>query len=349
MQKERVTMRISPERCAAVFATGIVLLTGCSGFNSVSTPNAGRQNQARTIKDGTRSCPCLYVANNGGGPSGAGSVTVYPSGAMGNAKPIQVIAGSNTGLTEPEDVAVDASGNMYVSNDGNNSVTVYAAGATGNVAPMQTITGSYTGLSSPFGVAIDPLNENIYVANKSGKSITAYAPGSTGNTAPIATLKGRDTLLDKPAGLAFDAKGDLYATVLEFGLICIFAPGSTGDASPIGGFGGRGSKLSVPYAVALDASSSAYVANDQVYEDHDSLLVYAAGTNVPVRRIKGRGTQLRFPDGIAVDGSGNIYAADHNYDRITVYAAGSNGAAAPDRILRGSRTGIVRPAGIVIR
>ena len=66
------------------------------------------------------------------------TVTVYPAGSSGNATPSATIAGSNTGLDEPQGIAVDAGGNIYVTNygsqqGGNDAVTVYAAGSNGNM------------------------------------------------------------------------------------------------------------------------------------------------------------------------------------------------------------------------
>lgn len=142
------------------------LLTGCGGVSSTPTALL-QQNDLHSSKHASGPCPCLYVANNQGQ-----SVTVYASGATGNAKPIQTIAGNNTALGSPEDVAVDAGGTIYVANAGGNSVTVYAAGASGNVAPIRAITGSNTGLDTPFGIALDPLNGDIYVTNNANSTVT---------------------------------------------------------------------------------------------------------------------------------------------------------------------------------
>jgi len=83
----------------------------------------------------------LYVAN-----SGTNEILVFPRGSSGNVGPIARIAGPATQLVEPQALAFDASGKLYVF-DGPQStrgfgavhhVRVYDAQAYGNVAPVQT-------------------------------------------------------------------------------------------------------------------------------------------------------------------------------------------------------------------
>lgn len=158
----------------------------------------------------------LYVLNNAGGPDNAGSITVYASDANGNVAPEAAIANNvksgRTQLKWPAGLALDAAGNMYVTNQASSigaspdSVTIYAAGKFGNVAPMAMIAGSHTGLNRPHGIGIDS-DRKIYVSNdgsddKAVDAVTVYAPGSSGDAAPIATIRGALTGLEKPAGLA---------------------------------------------------------------------------------------------------------------------------------------------------
>src|SRR5439155_24244814 len=101
----------------------------------------------------------LYVRNDAGS-----SITVYAAGASGNAAPTATIAGGNTGLNFPADIALDGAGNIYVVNQpgGIGSITVYAPGASGNATPTATIAGGNTGLSFPTGIALDGAGK-IYV------------------------------------------------------------------------------------------------------------------------------------------------------------------------------------------
>jgi len=106
----------------------------------------------------------IYVANEsviGGGTKG--SVTIYPAGSNGNVTPSATIAGDNTFVDIPSGVAVDAHGNIYVSNPENDLtdfpagvITVFAPGSNGNVAPIATVGGDTSELNLPIGIAIKP-------------------------------------------------------------------------------------------------------------------------------------------------------------------------------------------------
>jgi 6-phosphogluconolactonase (cycloisomerase 2 family) len=136
------------------------ILSGDSPSTVISGSNTGLHGPDGIALDSNGN---IYVANSysGGGGSGSGSITVYASVIYGgtiNPVPIATIIGSNTGLTNPEAVSVDASGKIYVANSGSNSITVYAANPSGtlNEAPLGTIVGSSTGLNNPTGITVTP-------------------------------------------------------------------------------------------------------------------------------------------------------------------------------------------------
>jgi sugar lactone lactonase YvrE len=128
-----------------------------------------------------------------------GLLAVFPAGASGSTKPLQVVEGSRTGLTDPLGVAVDASGRIYVTNAEKSAerVLVFAPGANGNARPQYRIAGAKTKLTAPNGIAVNEAGA-IFVTNLSytgAQSIVAYAPGARGNAAPVRRIKGDQTQL----------------------------------------------------------------------------------------------------------------------------------------------------------
>jgi hypothetical protein len=143
----------------------------------------------------------VFVTNQGGGPGRDGSVTEFAKGANGNATPIATIAGNKTGLDAPEDLTMDASGTLFVSNSDGGSVTEFAKGANGNTAPTATIRGSATRLDGPAGVRLDSAGD-LFVAMTFPNTVLEFAKGATGNASPIATITGPATGLNRPHGVA---------------------------------------------------------------------------------------------------------------------------------------------------
>jgi hypothetical protein len=70
---------------------------------------------------------------------------------------LEAVQGTNTGLSSPWGIALDAAGSMYVANVGANTVTAYAAGSNGNAAPIATIGIPFT----PTRLAVQPQNIHI--------------------------------------------------------------------------------------------------------------------------------------------------------------------------------------------
>ena len=132
-----------------------------------------------------------YECNNVDGEYGSGSVV----------NETRYIGGTNSGLNNVKQIALDSSGYVYAANDNANSITVYGPSANGNVAPDRTISGADTGLNKPTGVAVDKFGD-VYVLNASG-IVTVYAPGASGDATPLYTNNLQDVFLSGNIGLVY--------------------------------------------------------------------------------------------------------------------------------------------------
>jgi sugar lactone lactonase YvrE len=318
----------------------------------------------------------MYVAESG---NNSITVTGITSGG-GDEAPRSTIAGSNTGLSQPNGIALDAKGKIYVANEDANaagappSITVYAANPSAtdslgnpsptlNETPLATITGSKTGLAEPTGVAIDAAGR-IYVTNAVGGagngSITVYAanPSGTLNEAPLATIYGIFIGLNNPSGVALDASGKIYvannALAGSGGIpsITVYAANPSGMLveAPLATISGGATGLSGADNLGLDASGKIYVA-----VPNNSITVYAANPSgtlneAPLATIIGSNTQLTEPFGVAVDASGKIYVTNTAYPSITFYAANPIGTLneTPLAEIFGSDARLSSPVGIAV-
>jgi|HubBroStandDraft_1064217.scaffolds.fasta_scaffold63134_2 sugar lactone lactonase YvrE len=139
------------------------------------------------------------------GGSTNGYVAVFAPGAKGSATPLQEISLPDRHPTI-NGVAVDGSGNLYISDT--NEVSVFTTPET-NPTLSRAIIGSGQ-QNGPTGMAIDTHGEN-YVANFGDSNVLAYSPAANGTSGPDRTIFSSGPALIGPVGDA--VKGDdLYVT-----------------------------------------------------------------------------------------------------------------------------------------
>jgi sugar lactone lactonase YvrE len=312
----------------------------------------------------------IYTANTTRSLEFESSITVYPAGSKGNASPIAIIAGNNTGLDYAQGIALDSSRNLYVSGDLSygSGVNAYPAGSNGNVSPSASIAGTDTGLASPDGITLDS-GGNLYVSNSFGGtsqsgSLTVYRAGSSGDAVPTTTITSNFIGIDFASGIALDSTGNIYVAN-EFGgpwddgTVTIYSAGSYATSSPIATIAGGNTELSNPIGIALDSGDNIFVLNDD-----NAITVYPAGSAGDVMpqatiNIDTNGTYT--PVGMAAGTDGDLYVVNQggvkcnksacyptNNASVAVYRAGSDGNAKPIAVIAGPNTELASPSAIAV-
>jgi streptogramin lyase len=205
-----------------------------------------------------------------------------------------------SGLLSPSNVAVDAAGNLYVTDSGNHRVLKMAA-----TTHTQTEV-PFTGLDNPNGVVVDTAG-NIYVTDSATGQVLELAAGSDKQIPmPFTGLK-------SPAGICLDTQGNVYVSDYATDKVVKLAVGSTNQTEvPITG-------LDEPDGIQADSAGNVYVAdggNNRVLK-----WVAASGTTIALPF-----TGLSDPADVTVDTSANVYVTNHHNNRVLKLASGSDHA-----------------------
>ncbi|MBZ5630101.1 MAG: hypothetical protein LAO06_14675, partial [Acidobacteriia bacterium] len=254
-------------------------------------------------------------------------------------------------LNDPDGVAVDSAGNLYIAEESNNRIRkVDASGTITTVAG--TGTAGYSGdggpatsaeLNNPWGVAVDSAG-NLYIADLSNQrirkvdtsgTITTVAGGGSGCTGQTDSVgdgcSAISAELDGPAGVAVDSAGNIYIgevgnerirKVDASGTITTVAgngtPGYSGDNGPA-----TSAELFDPYGVAVDSAGNLYIAdqrNQRIRKvDASGTITTVAGTGTEGYNgdnMAATSAEFDYPHGVAVDSAGNLYIADAFNNRI---------------------------------
>ncbi len=201
-----------------------------------------------------------------------------------------------TDLKDPDGVAVDAEGTVYVTDAGGNRVLALAGGSgTLTVLP-------FIGLNHPRGVAVDSAG-TLYVID-SGNDRVLRLPAGSGAPTTLPFIG-----LNHPRGVAVDNAGTLYVTDANNNRVLRLPTGAGAATLPFMG-------LNHPRGVAVDSSGALYVTD----ANNNRVLRLPAGSSSPTAMPF---TGLNHPDGVAVDAAGALYITDANNNRVLWLAAGA--------------------------
>ena len=201
----------------------------------------------------------IYVNETDGGST----VAVFSSAANGNVAPATTFT-TTFNVVGSEGIAVNSSGNVYVSSYLSQLIDVFPAAPSGNVTPTAVISGANTLLSDPVGMTLSPTN--LYVTDYAGNAVYIYAANANGNVAPTATISGGNTQLNHPGEVVLDYTGRIIVantgtTCCSSGFVLVFASGASGNATPVAVISGANTGLMDPSGVAVDTSGNIWVSD----------------------------------------------------------------------------------------
>jgi len=247
-------------------------------------------------------------------------------------------------LSYPQDVAVDAAGNVFIAD---NTANVIRIVNTAGIMSTYAGTGSvgYTGdggaataatFSSVRYLTLDA-SGNLYVSDENNGAIrkidnmgniSTYAGGGSGGDNGPAL----GAYINAPWGICFDSHNNLY--IAEFNGSHIRMVNSMGTISTVAGgaaFGSMGdggsatmAEIDHPTDVACDANDNLYIcdrSNNRIRVVSGGVINNFAGNASNVSGFSGDGgaataARLYNPTGISFDAAGNLYIADMFNNRI---------------------------------
>jgi len=248
----------------------------------------------------------------------------------------------NAQLNNPQGVALDAVGNLYIADQGNHRIrqvtpagiisTVAGTGTAGHFGDNGPATSAQ--LNTPQGIALDAAG-NLYIAEPLNYRIRQVAPSGT-----ITTFAGTGVLgssgdggaataatFTYPTDLALDSHGDLYISDASAHQVRMVNPAGTivhiAGTSAAGHSGDLGPAISAalknPEGLTLDAAGNLYIAEFGNYDvrkiDVNGMITTYAGNGTFGNSGDGgpaTSAELVSPAGVAADYAGNLFIADNN-------------------------------------
>jgi len=287
-----------------------------------ATTNANWLHLSAANRSGTGATNLIFSFDANSGSTRGGAITiggqtlnVTQAGASYIAAgPFTILVSSN--LNNPEGVAVDGAGNVYIADTGNSAINQLIAANT----DAATLVSS--GLSNPYGVAVDA-EGNVYIADTSDDAIKEWTPANGNLTALVSSG------LSNPQGVAVDDEGNVYIADSSDGAIKEWTAANSNVTTLVS------SGLNALGGVAVDGAGNVYIADTS-----DGTIKEWTAANSNVTTLVSSG--LNAPGGVAVDGAGNVYIADTFNYAIKKWSAANKTVS----VLVSS--GLNRPEGVAV-
>jgi hypothetical protein len=253
-------------------------------------------------------------------------------------------------FSNPEGLAVDTSGNVFVADTfnhvirklthrGTNWVVTTVAGQPGVSGYGDSVTPTSALFNAPRGVALDS-SGNLFIADTGNNLIRELTQAGTVTTiaGDVAMTTnggymdgpGLQAQFDFPSGVAVDSSDNLYVADYYNDAIRKLTKAADLNFWQVSTLGGT-TTFSDPWGVAVDAAANVYVAdtgNNEIRKitpdgtistlagsapTIDQIFAYYDGIAFPSQDGTGAGAGFFFPYGVAVDSLTNVYVTD-TYD-----------------------------------
>jgi sugar lactone lactonase YvrE len=254
----------------------------------------------------------------------------------------QVTLGSS--FDNPESVAVDRSGNVFVADTGNSAVKEILA-VNGSIPANPTINTLGSGFNQPIGVPVDA-SGNVFVAD-TGNSAVKEILAVNGSIPANPTINTLGSGFGPTFGVAVDGNGNVYVADATNNAVkeILAVGGSIPASSPT--INTLGSGFNRPTSVAADGNGNVFVSdfgNSLVKE------ILAVGGSIAASSptINTLGSGSNQAEGMAVDGSGNIFLADFHASSVKEILAVDGSIPATNPTVNTLGSGFDLPIGLAV-
>jgi streptogramin lyase len=246
----------------------------------------------------------FWVANEEGGPSGVGTVTVLgPTGAPVSGSPY-----TQGGLNFPISVAFDKLGYGWIVDYGNSHLSILSS--SGGVATGTQTSGYTTNqFIFPVAVAVDG-NRMGWVANQSSNTVTGVsADGSTFKSYVVGS---------GPSGVAVDKNNNVW-TANYYGDSVGLLSSAGVVVSGASGFSGGG--INHPQGIATDGAGTVWVTNYRAPGLSQLAAATATTPGAPISPSAGWAPDAALLEafGIAIDSAGNLWVTNFGNNTLTEF------------------------------
>ena len=313
------TVSVMPAASGTIFGVSVTANTLTTIVSGLSAPSG-------LVFD---SAGDLFISNVGGN-----SVSVMPI-ASGTIFGVSVTANTlasvvSSGLSGPEGLAFNISGDLFIANNSTNKVSAIApsGGSIFGVAVAANTLASIvtTGLSAPEGLAFDA-GGDLFISNSTANNISAM-PAASGTIFGVSvTANSPATIasgLNGPGALAIDSAGNLYVTN-ETGNSVDVMPVTSGTIFGVPVTAGIlativSSGLGQPDGLAFDSAGDLFIANFTA--NTVSVVPAASGTifgvSVTANVLSVIASGLSGPAGLSFNSAGDLFIANSTASSISV-------------------------------